>query len=240
MPPLAHPLSSYKPPVYVGTIITARGLRLLNRVKLPAQIVEVRVDELLSKGVSTKNIELALLKRAHPVLLTLRLPSEGGSYVWRGKEREELFMRLLPQAELVDVELAAVKPMRKVIAAAHHEGKSVILSAHSLKHPASAATLAKLVDRFASHEASCYKIAAQVRTQDDIQRLASLLFHHQNHPWVIMGTGPLASYTRVMFSILGSRLAYGYLDAPAAPGQPSLVKLRKFLEPFQDGSIERG
>lgn len=234
MSPLACPLASYKPPVFVGTISTPRGLRLLNRVKLPAQIIEIRVDELLAKGVPMQEIEITLLKRAHPVLLTLRTREEGGAYTWRGSKREETFLHLLPLVELIDVELAEVKPMRRVIKAAHAAAKSVVLSAHSLDEALTAAKLKSLVNAFAKHPASCYKIAARVHDQDDIQRLASLLFHHQNHPWAVMGVGPLASYTRLIFAVLGSRLAYGYMDSPAAPGQPSVAKLRSLLAPFQN------
>ncbi len=232
MPPLALPLASYKPPVFVGTLITPKGLRLLNRVKLRAQIVEVRVDEMLQRGATVEQIELALLNRAHPVLLTLRIPAEGGVYKWRKNQREALFLRLLPYAELIDVELAEVKPLRKVIKAAHLARKSVVLSSHSLAKPLTAAKLNQLITAFAKHPASCYKIAAQVHSQDDLQRLAALLFQHQNHPWVVMGVGHLASYTRLIYALLGSRLAYGYLDAPAAPGQPSIAKLRRLLAPF--------
>lgn len=234
MPPLASPLASYKPPVYVGSVITPRGLRLLNRVKLPAQLIEVRVDELLAKGVTVDEIELALLKRAHPVLLTLRTREEGGAYTWRGSKREETFLHLLPFAELIDVELAETKAMRRVLQAAKKTGKSVILSAHSLDQPLSAAKMKALVASFAKHDIDCYKIAARVHDQDDIQQLASLLFHHQDHPWAVMGVGPLAAQTRLIFAVLGSRLAYGYLDSPAAPGQPSVAKLRSLLAPFQN------
>lgn len=234
MPPLACPLASYKPPVFVGTVITPKGLRLLNRVTLPAQVVEVRVDELLAKGVSLDEIKAALLRRAHPVLLTLRLPNEGGAYAWRGKKREEAYLELLPHVELIDVELAAAKSLRRVLQAAHKAGKSVVLSSHSLDKPLTAAKLQQLVDSFSRHPASCYKIAARVHSQDDIQRLAGLLFHHQNHPWAVMGVGPLAAHTRLIFAVLGSRLAYGYLDAPAAPGQPSVAKLRRMLAPFHN------
>lgn len=235
MPPLARPLASYKPPVFVGCITTPRGLRLLNRVKLPAQLIEVRVDELLAKGQSLQQIELALLKRAHPVLITLRIRKEGGAYNWRKGEREAAFLKLLPFAELIDVELAEVRPMRRVLAAAEKAGKSVILSSHSLQRPVNPARLKTLVAAFARHRnVSCFKIAARLNNQDDIQQLASLLFTHQDHPWAVMGVGPLAAHTRLIFAVLGSRLAYGYLDAPAAPGQPSVAKLRSLLAPFQN------
>lgn len=234
MSPLACPLASYKPPVFVGTITTPRGLRLLNRVKLPAQILEVRVDELLACGLSAQEIEVALLKRAHPALITLRTREEGGAYSWRGNKRAETFLKLLPHCELIDVELAQVKPMRAVLKAAHATGKSVVLSSHSLDEPLGVTKLKSLVAAFAKHPASCYKIAARVHDQDDIQRLASLLFHHQDHPWAVMGVGSLASYTRLIFAVLGSRLAYGYMDSPAAPGQPSVAKLRSLLAPFQN------
>jgi 3-dehydroquinate dehydratase I len=240
MPPLSHPLASYKPPVFVGTVITPKGLRLLNRINSNgAQIIEVRGDELLARGAKEEQIELALIERAHPVLLTLRIPAEGGAYKWRKGQREALYLKWLPYVDLIDIELAEVKSLRRVLQAAQRAEKSVILSSHSLKTALTEARLKQLVGEFSKYPVSCYKIAALVKTKDDLQRLASLLFQHQNHPWVVMGVGHLAAYTRLIYALLGSRLAYGYLDSPAAPGQPSIAKLRRLLAPFNDTRATR-
>jgi 3-dehydroquinate dehydratase-1 len=44
-----------------------------------------------------------------------------------------------------------------------------------------------------------------------------------------MGLGPYAAQSRAVLTALGSRLAYGYLDQAAAPGQPSAAEVRKMV-----------
>jgi 3-dehydroquinate dehydratase-1 len=44
-----------------------------------------------------------------------------------------------------------------------------------------------------------------------------------------MGVGPHAAQSRSVLAGLGSRLVYGYLDQPAAPGQPSAAAVRKMV-----------
>ena len=74
-------------PVVLGTVTTSSGLRYLSRKKLPADAIEVRVDALLAEKVPLENIEAALRKKKHPVLLTLRIPPEGGQVAWKVAER---------------------------------------------------------------------------------------------------------------------------------------------------------
>ena len=135
-------------PVVLGTVTTARGLRLLARKKIPADAVEIRVDALLSEKVSAEEIEAALRKKKHPVLLTLRIPAEGGQRAWKVKERRDLFLRLLPHVEAIDVELATARTMQPVIDEARRSKKTVVLSAHAIEKPATPAQVARWVRQF--------------------------------------------------------------------------------------------
>ncbi len=134
--PAAHP-------AVIGSVTTRAGLRLLARAKLPADAVEVRVDALLKRGVTEAQIEAALKARAHPVLLTLRIPAEGGQRPWKPAERRALYLRLLPHAEAIDLELATAVAMRPVLEAARGAGKTIILSAHALKKAAAPAQFSR-------------------------------------------------------------------------------------------------
>jgi 3-dehydroquinate dehydratase-1 len=216
-------------PVVLGTITTAAGLRFLARKKLPADAVEVRVDALLAKKVPVEKIEAALRTKKHPVLLTLRIPSEGGQIAWKAKDRRELFLRLLPKVEAIDVELATARAMRPVIEAARRGGKTVVLSAHAIQKPASAAQIARWVGRFDPLPATILKIAVRIRSWRDLQQLAALLLDYPDWPMTVMGLGPYAAQSRAALTALGSRLVYGYLDQAAAPGQPSAAEVRKMV-----------
>src|ERR1700733_4091157 len=112
-------------PVVLGTVTTAVGLRLLAKRQAAPDALEVRVDALLAAKVSVEKIEAALRTKQQPVLLTLRIPTEGGQLVWKAKERRDIFLRLLPLVEAIDVELATARAMQPVIDEARRMGKAV-------------------------------------------------------------------------------------------------------------------
>ena len=216
-------------PVVLGTVTTPSGLRCLARKKLPVDAVEVRVDALLAGKVPVEEIEAALRTKRHPVLLTLRIAAEGGQRAWKVAERRELFLRLLPYVEAIDVELATARAMRTVIDEARRTGKTVVLSAHAIEKPASPAQVARWVWRFDPLPATILKIAARIKSWRDLQQIAALLVNHPEWPLAVMGLGPYAAQSRAALMALGSRLVYGYLDQPAAPGQPSAAQARKMV-----------
>ncbi|MCE0522069.1 MAG: type I 3-dehydroquinate dehydratase [Methylacidiphilales bacterium] len=224
-------------PVVLGTVTTLSGLRALTQKKLPADAVEVRVDALLAEKVPVEKIEAALLKKKHPVLLTLRIPAEGGQVAWKVAERRSLFLRLLPNVEAIDVELATVRAMQPVIQAALRTGKTIVLSAHAIKKPASPAQVARWVGQFDPQPATILKVAARIKSWRDLQQLAALLVNHPDWPIAVMGLGPYAAQSRAALTALGSRLVYGYLDRAAAPGQPSAVEVRKMVKDICPGDI---
>jgi 3-dehydroquinate dehydratase-1 len=217
-------------PTVLGTIITAAGLRRLARASGPANAAEVRVDALLAAKISMEKIEQALQKRKQPVLLTLRIPAEGGHRPWKTKERREIFLRLLTQVDAIDVELATARAMQPVIEAARATGKTVIFSAHAIARPASAAQIAKWTRQFKPGADTILKIAAQIKSWRDLQQLAALLINHPEWSIAAMGLGPHAAQSRSVLTALGSCLVYGYLDQPAAPGQPSAAEVRKMVQ----------
>jgi 3-dehydroquinate dehydratase-1 len=216
-------------PVVIGTVTTPAGLRALSRSTLPADAIEVRVDALLAEKVPVEKIESALKTRKHPVLLTLRIPVEGGCRPWKIPERRDLYLRLLPQVEAIDVELATVLDMSSVIAEARQLKKTIIFSAHAIKKPATAAQMAAWVDAYNSQPQTILKVAAQIKSWRDLQQLAAILVNHPDWSVSVMGLGPAAAQSRSVLTALGSRLVYGYLDQPAAPGQPSAAQIRKMV-----------
>jgi 3-dehydroquinate dehydratase-1 len=220
--PEAHPL-------VLGTVTTTSGLRCLARKKLPADAVEVRVDALLAEKVPVEKIETALRTKKHPVLLTLRIPAEGGKRAWKVAERREVFLRLLPHVEAIDVELATATAMQPVIDKARRMGKTVVLSAHAILNPATPAQIERWVGQFDPLPSTILKIAARIKSWRDLQHLAALLVNHPDWPLAVMGLGPYAGQSRAVLTALGSRFVYGYLDQAAAPGQPSAAEARKMV-----------
>jgi 3-dehydroquinate dehydratase-1 len=216
-------------PVILGTVITRAGLRLLAK-KTAADAVEVRADALLADGASADEIETALRKRKQPVLLTLRIPAEGGQRPWKIAERRELYLRLLPLVEAIDLELVTADTMRPVIDEAQRLKKTLVLSAHAIAKPATEKDFARWTAQFEPRPKTILKIAARIQSWHDLQHLAALLVNHREWPIAAMGLGPYASQSRSVLTALGSRLVYGYLDKPAAPGQPSASDVRQMVK----------
>jgi 3-dehydroquinate dehydratase-1 len=221
-------------PLVVGTITTRSGLLSLARKNLPSDAVEVRVDALLAAGVAIEEIEGALRRKKQPVLLTLRIAAEGGKYAWKLTERRAIFLRLLPLVEAIDVELATARAIQPVIEEARRAGKTVVLSAHAIDKPASPAQVVGWLEQFDQQPRTILKIAAQIKSWRDLQQLAALLVNDPDRPIAVMGLGPYAAQSRAVLTALGSRLVYGYLDEPAAPGQPSAPEVKKMVQSVRD------
>jgi 3-dehydroquinate dehydratase-1 len=216
-------------PAVIGTVTAPAGLRALSKKSLPCHAVEVRVDALLAKKVTLEEIETALKARQHPVLLTLRIPAEGGHRSWKVTERRALFLQLLPYVDAIDVELATAKAMALVIEQARLLKKTVVLSAHALKKPATITQMAAWVGGFKTQPRTILKVAGQIKSWRDLQQLAAILVNHPEWPVAVMGLGPHAAQSRSVLAALGSRLVYGYLDEAAAPGQPSAAEVHKMV-----------
>ena len=221
-------------PIVLGTVTTATGLKCLTRASIPADAIEVRVDALLAEKVPVEKIVAALRAKKHPVLLTLRVPGEGGQVTWNVKFRRELFLLLLPLVEALDVELATARAMQPVIAEALRTGRTLVLSAHAIEKPATPAQIARWAGQFDPQPTTILKVASRIKSWRDLQQLAALLVNHPDWPIAVMGLGPYASQSRAVLTALGSRLAYGYLDKPAAQGQPSAAEVRKMVLAVRD------
>ncbi len=213
-------------PLFVGTVTTRRGLKLLTARIPEVDLIEVRLDALLAKGVDLENILDSLRRRKNPVLLTLRLPEEGGLYPWAIGERSALFTALLPDVDSIDVELAAIQELAPILALAKRSKTPVVLSAHSIHLPVALVTLKKWTAALRRARPEVAKIAVHVGDRADLAALARILLQDGRQKWAVMGLGPQGTLSRVVLGALGSTFLYGYLDAPAAPGQPSVKKLR--------------
>ena len=189
------------------------------------------VDSLLGQGATPEGIEEALSMRRHPVLLTLRIPEEGGRISWELAERRDLYRRLLPLVEGIDVELATVRDLDPLLTEALAADKTVVLSAHAYDRPPPSAQFARWLREHDQHDVkTILKIAAHIDTWRDLQRLAATLINNPEKQIAVMGLGPHAEQSRSVLAALGSRLVYGWLDESAAPGQPSAAEAREMVD----------
>ncbi len=212
----------------VGTVSTLAALRRVVRARsLPCDLVEVRLD---AAGEETNQWLDALraTKSKVPVLLTVRSAAEGGGWQGSEKDRAGAYDAGLSWATAIDIEIGSAIA-KKVAGTARRRGRTVIGSFHDFKGTPTVSAMRKIVAKGIAAGADIVKIATRVRAASDIRRLLELLWTNPGVPLCLIGMGAKGRKTRVLFPLVGSCLAYGYIDRSAAPGQLSCRELRQRL-----------
>jgi len=233
-PPSAPSASDPTPPLVVGTCWPANlaPVAAMTAAERDADVVEARLDLALDLPASDApapstaapaqlGAALAACRDIEasgtPVLATIRLRADGGR--WQGDAgRLPLFDDALAVASLVDVEVESAIAA-EVIGRARRRGRRVIVSHHDFTGTPDLASLEALCDRAAALGADIVKIAAFVRSLADHAPLIELLRRRRGQALAVIAMGPWGTALRSYLPVAGSRLTYGYLDTPVAPGQ---------------------
>jgi len=208
-------------PLVVGVLSSLDG-----NFPLAGDVVEVRLDK-TGRPPDWLDRCKAIEARGKPVLLTVRLRSEGGEWPNDDKGRLKLYEEGLAALSAVDVELSSVI-CATVAKQAEKLGKVCLVSHHDFQKTPSLAELVPIVKR-AQQNGAVAKIATMIRSETDVERLCFLLRMKRKRPLCVIGMGEAWKQTRVLFPKLGSCLTYGYLDKPTAPGQVSAAELVRQL-----------
>ncbi len=208
-------------PRVVGTLssLTPKG-------ELCGDIIEVRLDK-MARPADWLQCCAALQSGGKPVLLTVRLRSEGGDWENDDEERLEIYEQGLRELAAVDVELSSAICRRLARAAARLKKASVV-SFHDFEKTPPLAELCAIVEK-AQSIGSIAKVSTRILRESDVDVLRSLLQQRWEKPLCVIGMGRAWSKTRVLFPTLGACLTYGYIDRPSAPGQVSAAELVRRL-----------
>jgi 3-dehydroquinate dehydratase-1 len=212
-------------PSLVGVVTTPEAVARFAATAVTSRVVdllEVRVDlfdpavaPIASWGAAGAAIESS----GTPVLATLRLTSEGGRWARPDADRLALYREALDTGACswLDVEVAS-PGARDITALARARGATSVVSHHDFARTPPPGELERLVTACLAAGADVPKLATKVNGEDDREALLALAAAHAGRACVIgMGPGEL----RVELPARGSRLAYGWVDAPTAPGQLS-------------------
>lgn len=214
-------------PCVVGTLSSPAWMTETWTATPPCDVIELRFDVLSSCGISMGNLARFSTHAGRPGLFTFRIAAEGGQFTGPDAERLPAFMEALEWASAVDVELAS-HMARDVAAAAWLMGKPVITSHHDFTSTPPLDVLEKISGTMeALGPGVIGKIVTRTDHERDLQILKQLIRHPRSFPLCLMGMGELAMRSRLELPALGSALVYGYLDAPAAPGQMACAELWK-------------
>ncbi len=214
-------------PKVVGAVYSRRGLQAAARLRPGAvDFVELRLDLLVSE---LEQVARLAPRLAIPVILTVRGSREGGANALSLATRIGMLEKFLPHAAFVDLELASVKELGSIAAAARAQKIGVILSHHDFKKTPPQKKLVALAKAAAHAGADIFKIATVTKTASDVAELLGFLHAGARLPLSVMGMGRFGKVSRLLFAQAGSVLNYGFLDQAAVPGQWPALLLKKRL-----------
>ncbi|MFC7336516.1 type I 3-dehydroquinate dehydratase [Haloferula chungangensis] len=220
-------------PLVVGSFGDSKSLASipLDLVHSSCDLVEIRLDLLDSESISSEDRPWHRFA-GMPLLFTARRASEGGAGELDAEARMAMIRSVIEDASLVDIEVASISEMQPVIDDLKKAGVPWIGSFHDFfQVPATDLLSAK---RMAARNAgaAAFKAAVELGWEmDQLAPLARFVQKSSDYPVSLMGMGPLAPVSRVLFAQLGSVLNYGYLgDTPTAPGQWSAKQLKEAIE----------
>ena len=190
-------------------------------------LCELRMDLLTSEGFEERE---CLRPLPFPKILTIRDPNEGGSASLSENERVNLFGKLLPYVDYIDVELRNFSLYSEVIAAARISAKQVIVSVHDFEKTPSEGEMERWADET---EEQCpdaiFKISVQLNRWEEVVRLGNFQVNQGGAKVAAMGMGPFGKISRLLLARLGSQLIYVACGEAAVPGQWDFRTLRSIL-----------
>jgi 3-dehydroquinate dehydratase-1 len=152
-----------------------------------------------------------------PLLFTARRAEEGGARHLAAEERIRLLEGALPDASLIDVEVASLAEMGGFLKTLRLPW---IASFHDFEKLPDIAVLRAAAKHARDAGAAAFKVAATLRSNADLAALADFQLGDHGLPVAAMGMGPLAPVSRLLCAQCGSVLNYGYIGTtPTAPGQ---------------------
>jgi len=192
------------------------------RLRRPPDFFEIRLDALVNCL-----DEVATAQFPAPLILTTRDSREGGLNNLSLRARRELFLRFLPRAHTIDIELRSAPALRSVLQAAHGEKIRCIISFHDFTDTPSVLHLHEKTRAAQEFDADIFKVATRTDTRGQFNRLLDF-YDAARIPIAAMGIGQFGKAARRELMRRGSILNYGHLERSEIAGQPSLSDLRRW------------
>ncbi len=186
----------------------------------PSRCLEFRLDSLHAE---IHDAYVTVVDSEYPVLATVRRAKEGGDLKLSDEARIELYERFLPQASMVDTEIASLetKPFASFPGTVQKSDAQLLGSYHNFESFPGIDVLKDKVSQAYDLGVNIAKVAVIMEEMKDLFAVAELVEHHRSEGRLIsaMGMGPLGKLSRLVLARAGSCLNYGYLQSPNAPGQ---------------------
>ncbi|MFZ8822699.1 MAG: type I 3-dehydroquinate dehydratase [Desulfurococcales archaeon] len=185
-------------------IRTTADLDLINDVK-EADFIELRLDYM--ENPASLDLE-KLIKYRSKIIVTIREVSEGGVRAVDALWKSMYLKKLYDLGIMYDVEASYLQRYQ-----VPYEG--MIVSVHYINSLPSREEIIETITRYAD---KVYSVKIAVKAFKGYRTLLSSLLDigYENLTFMPIATDPIE---RLAFSLLGSKLIYGYVSEPTAPGQ---------------------
>lgn len=211
----------------VGVIASPADFDRALRMRKPPDLFELRLDHLVGVVDELKK-KLSIL--AAPLIITVRDSREGGANNLPLQQRRELFLRFLPHARYVDLELRSIRALRSLLKRARSKNVGCIISFHDLKSTPEQRSLRAMARRVKACGADIFKVATRTDSPGQVARLIDLVENADvDLPISAMGIGKLGTASRIALARCGSVLNYASVGRSRIEGQLSVEKLRETL-----------
>jgi 3-dehydroquinate dehydratase-1 len=224
----------------LGCVNSFNHVSLAMQAKLVGQIdgAELRADMPDFVGQNEQTIEFMrsmCQTSSMPILLTVRDPRERGQSNLKRVQREEIFEMLMPYASAVDIEIANLKHMKRILEMAQKAKIPVVGSFHEFERMPD---LQWIYNEFVTAKdfgIDIIKTAVRINNLREFQRLQSLFSMFDGDILqAVMAMGPeFGKISRLLFASLGSTFNYCYLGDSAVSGQWSALEMKIRLKELQ-------
>lgn len=208
---------------------------------LDLDVVEWRVD-FFENVINIDKVKEALqairtVLTDKPIIFTFRSAKEGGQKEVSTEFYFELNKRIVEtkQVEVIDIELFNEEEnIKDLVEAAHINGLTVIISNHDFKNTPSKEEIISRLRKAAELGGDLPKIAVMPTCAADVITLldATRIMNEEyaKGPIITMSMAGKGVISRLSGEIFGSALTFGAAKKVSAPGQISVVDLRKTIE----------
>ncbi len=191
----------------------------------PIDIVELRIDQFSNLDTSYILEKARLVKEYGFYLLsTVRSKEEGGIYI-TDEERLNIFERIAPITDIMDIELTSESINRDVIQIAKKYEKLSLVSYHDFEKTPEESEIQSIIDRSFELRPDIIKYAFNVKKHEDTGRILSVTHKNRDKKLVAIGMGELGKLTRVAGFFFGSIISYTFIGKSFAPGQIDIDRL---------------
>ncbi len=171
-----------------------------------------------------------------PLLITFRTHKEGGVLPLSDEHYFKIYHTLIAEGrlDLLDLELfMPEEPVAQTVTAAHQKGIKIVMCNHDFaKTPAKEEIISRL-QQMQKKDADICKIAVMPQTAADVLTLLDatreMYENSADRPLITMSMGSLGMISRLAGQAFGSAATFGSAGTASAPGQISVMDLRKML-----------